>query len=93
MAKKGIFKGFFSRMKRNAKKEKKEKIKMKKNACECGMTCRCCRHYGIGLWGYGSVLAMIISHVQGSSLFWTLIHGLLSWFYIIYKLFTGLKFF
>jgi len=89
MAKKTAFKGFFSRMKKNAEKEKKGK----QNVCGCGFACRCYRSYGVGFWGYGSILAMIISYVQGSSLFWTLIHGCLSWFYIIWKLFHGMKFF
>jgi len=91
MAKKGIFKGFFSKMKKNAEKEKKEKAK-NNNVC-CGFACRCYRSHGVGFWGYGSVLAMILSYIDGSSLFWTLIHGFLSWFYIIYRLFTGTKFF
>lgn len=90
MAKKSLFKNFFSKMKRNAEKEKKEKMKQDKT---CGITYHSCRHYGIGCWGYGSVLAMMISYLEGSSLFWTLIHGLLSWFYIIWKLFHGMKFF
>ena len=90
MAKKGIFTGFFERMRKNAEKQRKEKVKQSKTHI---VTYNCCWHCGLGFWGYGSVLAMIISYVQGSSLFWTLIHGILSWFYIIYKLFNGVKFF
>ncbi|MBU2523223.1 MAG: hypothetical protein KKE23_02950 [Nanoarchaeota archaeon] len=86
MAKKGMFKKFFSRMKKNAEKKKK-------NACGCGIICKCYRSTGVGCWGYGSVLAMILSYAKGSSLFWTLVHGLLSWFYIIYRLFIDLNFF
>lgn len=89
MAKKGKFKNFFSRMKKSAEKEKMKE----KNICGGGFMCRCYRSTGVGFWGYGSILAMLISYSQGSTLFWTLIHGLLSWFYIFYKVFNGLKFF
>ena len=34
--------------------------------------------------GFGSCLAMIISYSAWHSIFWAIIHGMLSWIYIIY---------
>jgi len=39
---------------------------------------RCCRRIGTGGITFGSALAMILSYTGGSSIFWTIIHGLLS---------------
>ena len=39
---------------------------------------------GIGCWGYGSVLAMVIGWSQHGSILWTMIDGLLSWFYVLW---------
>ena len=33
---------------------------------------------------FGSALAMVISYVNWHSIFWAIIHGLLSWGYVIY---------
>lgn len=33
---------------------------------------------------FGSALAMVISYVNWHSVFWAIIHGLLSWAYVIY---------
>ena len=33
---------------------------------------------------FGSALAMVISYVNWHSIFWAVIHGLLSWGYVIY---------
>lgn len=33
---------------------------------------------------FGSALAMVISYVNWHSIFWAIIHGLFSWFYVIY---------
>lgn len=35
---------------------------------------------------FGSVLAMVISYSQWHSIGWAIVHGLLSWFYVIYYL-------
>ena len=39
---------------------------------------------GLGLFGFGSALAMVLSHSVSASLWWTILHGFLSWFYVIY---------
>ena len=33
---------------------------------------------------FGSALAMVISWTANKSLLWAIVHGLLSWFYVIY---------
>ncbi len=33
---------------------------------------------------FGSALAMVISFTVNKSVFWAIIHGLLSWIYVIY---------
>lgn len=33
---------------------------------------------------FGTCLAMVISYTTWHSVFWTIIHGLLSWIYVIY---------
>jgi hypothetical protein len=40
---------------------------------------------GIGL---GSALAIVISWSQHESILWAIVHGILSWFYVIYYAFT-----
>jgi len=37
--------------------------------------------YGVG---FGSALAIAISYVNNHSILWAIIHGLLSWIYVIY---------
>ncbi len=37
---------------------------------------------------FGSALAMVISFTTWHSVFWAIIHGLLSWVYVIYYLIT-----
>ena len=32
----------------------------------------------------GSALAMILSYVEHKSILWAILHGILSWFYVIY---------
>jgi hypothetical protein len=38
--------------------------------------------------GFGSALAITISWGLHTSILWAVIHGVLSWFYVIYYLFT-----
>lgn len=41
---------------------------------------------GIGAWGFGSALAIVLSYTKSSSILWAIIHGILSWFYVIYRI-------
>ena len=34
--------------------------------------------------GFGSALAMVISWTANKSLLWAIVHGLLSWLYVVY---------
>lgn len=36
---------------------------------------------------FGTCLAMVISYAAWKSIFWAIIHGLFSWFYVIYYIF------
>lgn len=38
---------------------------------------------------FGSALAIVISWDLYHSVLWAIIHGVFSWFYVIYYLFTG----
>ena len=38
--------------------------------------------------GFGSALAMVISWSQHQSILWAIVHGVLSWFYVIYYALT-----
>jgi hypothetical protein len=42
------------------------------------------RSAGIGFWGFGSMLAIAISWSVKHSILWMILHGILSWFYVIY---------
>lgn len=37
---------------------------------------------------FGSVLAIVISFTTHHSILWAIIHGILSWIYVIYYIFT-----
>jgi hypothetical protein len=38
--------------------------------------------------GFGSALAMVISYTAHKSVLWAILHGVFSWFYVIYFLIT-----
>ena len=40
---------------------------------------------GSGFWVFGSALAMILSYTQNTSILWAILHGIVSWFYVIYR--------
>jgi len=44
------------------------------------------KHSGSGFWVFGSALAMILSYTQNSSIWWAILHGIISWFYVIYRI-------
>ena len=41
---------------------------------------------GSGFWVFGSALAMILSYAQNSSILWAILHGIISWIYVIYRI-------
>lgn len=64
---------FFEKMKKMSAEDKKNNYNY------------CCNSKGIGFWGFGSALAMILSYAQNSSILWAIIHGVISWFYVLYR--------
>ena len=39
--------------------------------------------------GFGSALAMVISYTADKSILWAIIHGVFSWFYVLYYALTA----
>jgi len=39
--------------------------------------------------GFGSALAMVISFTVNRSIFWAILHGLMGWIYVIYRMIVG----
>ena len=48
----------------------------------------CCgsyyKHCG-NCWIFGAALAMILSYERGASVLWAIIHGIFSWFYVLFR--------
>jgi len=42
-------------------------------------------HSGGGCWVFGSALAMILSYTQNTSILWAILHGIFSWFYVLFR--------
>lgn len=42
-------------------------------------------HHGGHFWIFGSALAMILSYERSISILYAILHGALSWFYILYR--------
>ena len=40
---------------------------------------------GCNCWIFGSALAMILSYTQNSSILYAILHGILSWFYVLFR--------
>jgi hypothetical protein len=71
--------------KKRIKKSKDSDIRITKKrtwSCSPGYKCG-----GCGFWGFGSALAMILSYSQNSSILWAILHGIISWIYVIYRIF------
>jgi hypothetical protein len=54
------------------------------NNSSSGCGCGC---LGIGSFGFGTIIAAILSWSVNHSVIWLLIHGFFSWAYIIYHFF------
>lgn len=39
--------------------------------------------------GFGSALAMILSFQLNHSIIWAIVHGVCSWFYVVYRAWKG----
>jgi len=38
-----------------------------------------------GFWVFGSALAMILSYSRSEAILWAILHGVLSWFYVLFR--------
>ena len=47
--------------------------------------CKCYAHGSCGFWVFGSALAMILSYTQNTKILYAILHGILSWFYILFR--------
>jgi mono/diheme cytochrome c family protein len=41
-------------------------------------------HGGTGCWALGSAIAVVLSWARNGSILWAILHGILSWIYVIY---------
>ena len=76
--------------KKVTKKRKKPDVDIKvrnldKVMAECGTKKKPYHHCGGGFWVFGSALAMILSYAKNVSILWAILHGVLSWFYILFR--------
>jgi len=46
---------------------------------------KCYVHHSSNFWIFGSALAMILSYERSSSILYAILHGILSWFYILFR--------
>lgn len=49
-----------------------------------GFNARIIRMPTYSAFGFGTMLAIAISYVHNQSIGWAIVHGLLSWFFVIY---------
>jgi len=71
---------------RNLGKVIKDNKKNKKKGF-CGGMCGTggCGHF----WIFGSALAIVMSYTQNSSILFAILHGFLSWFYVLFRAAQG----
>jgi len=67
-------------MKKKVVKEKKPKKVVKEK--KCTYKGNCLKH---GM-GFGSALAIVLSFTRNGSILWAIIHGILSWIYVIFRI-------
>jgi len=44
-----------------------------------------CGHGCSGCWIFGSALAMILSYSRSEKILWAILHGIFSWFYVLFR--------
>jgi hypothetical protein len=42
---------------------------------------------------FGSALAMVLSYAKNASILWAIVHGLLSWIYVVYRIIADVGWF
>ena len=53
--------------------------------CADEKKCGCGIHHGGHFWIFGSALAMILSYERSASILWSILHGIFSWFYVLFR--------
>jgi len=56
-----------------------------KDLCSRGKSKTIYYEHSSHFWVFGSALAMILSYERSSSILYAILHGILSWFYIIFR--------
>jgi len=46
---------------------------------------KCYIHHSGHFWIFGSALSMILSYERSASILYAILHGVLSWFYILFR--------
>jgi len=70
--------------KKRMKKKRDVNVNIKVNNLE--KKCRRRNANGAGhFWIFGSILAMILSYDRSASILWAILHGVFSWFYVLYR--------
>ncbi len=41
--------------------------------------------HGGHFWIFGSALAIVLSYTQNTSILWAILHGIFSWFYVLFR--------
>jgi len=59
--------------------------KLKDLDCKSNNSKFCSSDGGSNCWVFGSALAMILSYERSASILWAILHGILSWFYILFR--------
>jgi len=78
-------------VKKRTKKKKKDDVDIKVNVRNLNKLSKMHKknkRYGSpcsGFWVFGSALAMILSYTRSESILWAILHGILSWFYILFR--------
>jgi len=58
-------------------------IRASKNKKKTG--CGICGGHGGHFWIFGSALAIVLSYTKSASILYAILHGILSWFYVLFR--------
>lgn len=58
-----------------------DKLGKSKKKTGCGF----CGGHGGHFWIFGSALAIVLSYTKSASILYAILHGVLSWFYVLFR--------
>jgi len=67
------------------KATKKPEIDIKIRNMETMKSCNTTAKCGGNFWIFGSALAMILSYERSASILWSILHGIFSWLYVLFR--------